>query len=718
MAKIPFHGIVAVGNTKTDAIAQYRELAKGKGASVFVDAGKSLSFVSNSSALAHVFNPMTGEMDMREVPALAKSLSFASESSSENREVNYYECKSSCGGHVVYDADQMLKFCPICTATVSMSGSDEDEMSEDSEDTDDTGAAEDDDSLDLGVDEDADDSVTEDDDEGEESDSDDEGDDAEDGAGEGEGEDGEDDSDELDDGEDDDASESSDDSDDDADDDFDEEDDDEGEGEESDSDDDEDMPEDDEDAGEDDEDAGEDEDADDDDDEDPVVVAASSKQEALQLYMKHCNAVVASENEVEVEYKVCSSAECGAHIISESSDTCNCPVCDSKLVEPKAESAAAAPAAAAKKATKPTSTKPLKVQSEDDAGEDTDEEDVLDVPDGDGDEDDSEDSSESSSTPSKKIPVSGKNSKPKVSKSDDSGDDSDDEDDSTGEDVEDNAMDDVDAEDNDSSESSADKSKHLDVSFSSSINGKPQWTAWYKGTPIATCTAETAGANADVFQTPEFGRTVVLAAKHAGVKPALTELGFKPIVRRVSFSSAMTKQVAQKMDVARAAIDKEQREYRERFQAALATAAVGTTRGFFTGSENPLKASLQKALATAGVRNPDVLLNQAFKSSADEYHKMLFAKASEILGKPAEVQESLARAVLEVNFVESSSAQSESTSSTETRLASMGTRPLNQEQPATATQESSTSADQATQASSFTTSLAKVVSSLGRSGRF
>ena len=94
---------------------------------------------------------------------------------------------------------------------------------------------------------------------------------------------------------------------------------------------------------------------------------------------------------------------------------------------------------------------------------------------------------------------------------------------------------------------------------------------------------------------------------------------------------------------------------------------------------------------------------------ADSYHKVLFDKALEIMSKPAEVQESLAKAVLETNYLESQSTSSGS-STTETRLGNLGTTvPAGKE---IKPQESTSSV-----AGTFTETLGRVVSSLGRGGR-
>jgi hypothetical protein len=250
-------------------------------------------------------------------------------------------------------------------------------------------------------------------------------------------------------------------------------------------------------------------------------------------------------------------------------------------------------------------------------------------------------------------------------------------------------------------------SDNIDVSHSSAVAGRSQWTAFYKGIPVAIATAATAGRNADIFDTQDFGRAVVISAKHAGIKNTLREMGFRPIVTTVALSQVLNKKVKAKVVEVKKTMKKSQQEHAERLQASLATAAVGLTRGFFVDQDNPLKASLHKALSDAGVRNPEVMIHNAFKTSADSYHKVLFAKAQDIMSKPAAVQESLAKAILETNYQESSTS---GTNQTEERLSNMGTTVNAKPKASTSTEtQESTSA-----AGDFSERLARVVGSLGR----
>ena len=105
------------------------------------------------------------------------------------------------------------------------------------------------------------------------------------------------------------------------------------------------------------------------------------------------------------------------------------------------------------------------------------------------------------------------------------------------------------------------------------------------------------------------------------------------------------------MAEAKANLDRDQKEYSERLLSAMATAAIGLNRGFFPGEGNPVKAALYDALSAVGVKNADVVIHNAFRTSSDDYHKSLFAKACDIIAKPLEVQESLAKAVLGTNYM-------------------------------------------------------------------
>ena len=353
------------------------------------------------------------------------------------------------------------------------------------------------------------------------------------------------------------------------------------------------------------------EDGDEDDSNEPLAVAASTRAEAEALYQQ-ARAGVIHASAVEVNYMVCSSSDCGAHVIYESAEAIACPVCASALVEPEGETEAAAP----------VGTKTVVV-------------DEL-------------------------------------------------------------------ANIDDSADASHEK---LDVSYSSSVAGSPIWTAYYAGKPVAVARKSESG-HQDIFDEATFGNAVLASARHAGVVNTLREMGFKAIANDVNLERYVEQQIEEQVAEERAAMASTQKQFQDRFKAALATASIGMTRGFFVGQTNPLKDNLFNALSSAGVRNPDVLLFNAFKSAADAYHNALFSKASEIMDKPVEVQEGLAKAVLEMNHTSMSA-----TNPVEDRLVSMGV-------PATAAAVSHVPDDNLESVSSsdggFGAKAAAVVSGLGR----
>lgn len=619
-----FHGILAVGRSKTDACNKYRLLAMGKGAAAQLSKEQGISFVTQASHAEQMFNPLTGDMDLETDNQLLDKLDFASNSSADI-EANHLVCESGCGAHVIFDSESLVKFCPQCTASLadeSVSGEDEDENEED-------------DSEDLG--DGSDDEGEEDFDEGSES-----GDDCESDDDEG-----------------------------------DEEDDEEG-----------------------------------DDEDDSSAVVSSSYEEALSAYASHCDLTSLSAGEqVKAHYVVCSSAECGAHIMSAKA-VGECPVCLSEVQDPEGDVSGIVDL------SKISQSDDLGDGSvpgddisddssedegdegegeEDDAGseEDAGEDEGEGEPEGDaeseeepeaaGEVEDDAEGEASDDVPAVTPEGAPAEGEPAAEAGDDEGEgegddsnalsvidaDEEDEGDELNEDTEEIAAD----SDMDESASADD----LDVSYSSVVGGQAAWTAYHKGTPIAMARKSEAGANADLFDSPSFGQAALATAKVAGVKKALAELGFKPIMHKVSVSKEVRRMVDAQVTEQREAIASEIKGYQEKFMAALATSAVGINRGFFAGVSNPLKAALWNAMSSAGVRNPEVVIDNAFKAHSDAYHSVLFAQAKDIVAKPKEVQESLASAVLGTNYQAVSSEQPGD--SLENRLAGMGTSVSTEQKP-------------------------------------
>jgi hypothetical protein len=372
----------------------------------------------------------------------------------------------------------------------------------------------------------------------------------------------------------------------------------------------------------------------------PLVIAADSLEQASKIYAKHkarSNVATASSDH-DVSYVVCASESCAAHIVSDLAVS-ECPVCFSEVKEPSSEVL--------------SSSISLSMSDEDES-EDEDEADTKlfdDSDDSDLDSDDEDDSDEASL----------------------SGDDCDDECDDSIEDEEDETAETV-------SESTTvevnflnlvDKSvsaSSLDVAYCGTLRGGSKWLALIDGQPIASISRAEANQNAEIFDTATFGNVVHSAAKHAGVIPALVDLGFKPFTKTVTVSNIVESLSADKIVAAQEIAEASKAAYAKSLMSALATAAIGLNRGFFANLQNPLRDNMLSVLASAGVRNPEMLVAQLFKDTAEPYHKVLFAKASEILEKPEDVQVELAKAILETNHQDASTS-----SSLDARLGNLGT---------------------------------------------
>lgn len=743
MKNIPFNGILAVGDTQRQATDNYRRLALGQDVASFRDEGGSLSFISNSSSAPNVmFNPKTGDVDVVRDDSIISQVSFASESSDEEVYPHHAVCSDGCGKHVVYDSVSSVQFCPMCTcslAPASESGEDctdddGNQMNDESELESELESAAEDEAMEIldGIEDDEDAAEDEGEDlESESADDEDFGDDEED--------------DEEDFGDEDDLS--------DLDDEDDELDGEEDDGETSES-----------------------------SDGDGVVCASASKASAIKMFLKESNTSLSADQTVGVEYVVCSSGSCGAHIVHNTASLTACPVCLSSVEEPEGELDGELDLDAEDEGHDfDMEDDDLESESADDGDDgdddlsdlDLDDEDFEDDEDSEDDEDaadtDGDSPSESSDSMTTKTAVSfsragararyvqinglgsslsadatveaeyvvcssdscgahivsksraefcpvcasetvdpdasedessvteeevkttgadkaaeimgnlGAEEKPETKPEADKpaateGDAPDSDAGATEEKSEEDEMDASESTDIDAlalvDDSQPDAAAKLDVSYSSNVAGASAWTAFYEGKPVAMARVADAGKNADLFDKPAFGQAALSAARQIGVKTVLRDLGFKPLVHSVPVTTSLSKMVEERVAAERESLSATAKQHSERFQAALATAAIGINRGFFKGVANPLKSALCSAMADAGMRNPEALVDSVFSRNFEQFSKIAHAKAEEILQRPPEVQESLASAVLDVCYKSESSSQDGA--DLESKLSSIG----------------------------------------------
>ncbi|QQO90290.1 hypothetical protein pEaSNUABM5_00148 [Erwinia phage pEa_SNUABM_5] len=219
------------------------------------------------------------------------------------------------------------------------------------------------------------------------------------------------------------------------------------------------------------------------------------------------------------------------------------------------------------------------------------------------------------------------------------------------------------------------------VSISRNQSGAiPTLHMFYDGMPIARATLQSV-SNAvgeeialKSFKTDNFVRAVNASLSDVGVVETCSEMGFEPFkiempVDRLLANEADSRINAATSDVQQtisASVD----SYQERFVAALSTAMLGVTKGFWNGVSNPVVESLCSALQSAGVKDPRKVVERAFFSHSSDFLTVALSQANSLMNKSEVAQNEIAEAV------SSSVGISRSNDEGETRQ-----QPVQQEQP-------------------------------------
>ena len=212
-----------------------------------------------------------------------------------------------------------------------------------------------------------------------------------------------------------------------------------------------------------------------------------------------------------------------------------------------------------------------------------------------------------------------------------------------------------------------------------------RWYAIVNDTPVAMATAQSVGPQkSGIFATDNFRKATEVLMAQIGIAPALRDMGFQSLKINLPIKRVVEAQVQQAVAAANAISHKEIANMRNDIKAALATASVGINKGFFSRLSNPIKAELYDALSTAGVRNAEILIDDAFCSRSDDYHRSLIEQAFDLLKKPVEARNEISHAVMTANYQRSSVEDSSLSHSVSKQLSSFGSTSVsNAELPAT-----------------------------------
>lgn len=201
-----------------------------------------------------------------------------------------------------------------------------------------------------------------------------------------------------------------------------------------------------------------------------------------------------------------------------------------------------------------------------------------------------------------------------------------------------------------------------------------RWYAIVNDAPVAVATVQSVGnEKSEIFATDSFRKATEALMAQVGITTALQDMGFTALKIQLPVRQIVSRHVAKATAATQASNAKEVALLRNDIKAALATASVGINKGFFTRNHNPIKAELYDVLSNAGVRNAEVLIDDAFLSKSDDYHHALLDQAFDLLKKPVDARNEISAAVMSANYQRAATEEVSLSSTVSKQLSSFGT---------------------------------------------
>lgn len=194
------------------------------------------------------------------------------------------------------------------------------------------------------------------------------------------------------------------------------------------------------------------------------------------------------------------------------------------------------------------------------------------------------------------------------------------------------------------------------VSLSRTVVGSvPTVHMFYNGVPFASATFASASAAIgeeiarQQFESDNFIRGVKADIVQSGVVAACSNFGFKPFTIEMPVDRMLRDEadvrISQATSDVQQTINESVDNYRERFIAALSTAMLGVTKGFWQNAKNPVVESLCSALSSAGVRDARSVVERAFFSHSADFLTVAMSQANSLMSKSEVAQNEIAEAV-------------------------------------------------------------------------
>lgn len=144
----------------------------------------------------------------------------------------------------------------------------------------------------------------------------------------------------------------------------------------------------------------------------------------------------------------------------------------------------------------------------------------------------------------------------------------------------------------------------------------------------------------EVYMLPQFQDVVASAVVKKGLRKGLVQAGFVLAKVRVTASKTTAKVVKAKVEAQVQAKMESLAKHDGVMEQALAIAATGINKNFFTGHTNVLRAALETELEQAGVRGGTRLVRAMFAQHGVSYAKALLTVAKKISAMPEDVRNS------------------------------------------------------------------------------
>jgi len=180
--------------------------------------------------------------------------------------------------------------------------------------------------------------------------------------------------------------------------------------------------------------------------------------------------------------------------------------------------------------------------------------------------------------------------------------------------------------------------------------GKSSICAYVGDVSIARLKQADAGDNEDLFQEQAFLKSIRQSMATAGLDKTLDDFGFTKTQVALSGSHLRKFKISEAVTAEREIIRKEMADSQAVLQQCLQIAAAGLNKGFFKDRVHVLKAKLYESLVEAGMKSPNVVIDQVFSAHSDEYNTTLLALATELLGKSEDVRNELADTIQGTNY--------------------------------------------------------------------